>query len=90
MQQAKCSYVVVSIWVCMIIQLFLVSFRESEMQFHIVKRFISFQIQANIIQKYQADFFVITRFQGVVEAFDGTQVRIEAPTEHEVEFLNRF
>ena len=46
-------------------------------------------MQADVILKHEADFFGITRFPGVVEAIDVTRVRIVAPTEHEVEFLNR-
>lgn len=56
---------------------------------HIVKRFISFPTQPDIIRKHQADFFGIAQFPGVVGAIDGTHVRIIAPSEHEPEFVNR-
>ncbi|XP_048775293.1 putative nuclease HARBI1 [Ostrea edulis] len=41
------------------------------------------------IRKHQIDFFAIAGFPGVVGAIDGTHVRIIAPSEHEVEYVNR-
>ncbi|XP_061184638.1 putative nuclease HARBI1 [Saccostrea echinata] len=56
---------------------------------HIVKQFISFPMQAETIRKHQADFFGLAKFPGVIGAIDGTHIRIIAPSEHEVEFVNR-
>lgn len=55
----------------------------------IVRRFIAFPMNAETIRKHQADFFGIAGFPGVVGAIDGTHVRIIAPSEHEVEYVNR-
>lgn len=55
----------------------------------IVRRFISFPVQPDMIRKHQADFFGIAQFPGVIGAIDGTHVRILAPSEHEPEYVNR-
>ncbi|XP_056004148.1 putative nuclease HARBI1 [Ostrea edulis] len=56
---------------------------------NIVKRFVSFPMDPGTIRKHQVDFFAIAGFPGVVGAIDGTHVRIIAPSEHEVEYVNR-
>ena len=55
----------------------------------IVARFIKFPLQPQDIQRNAAAFYRIAHFPGVVGVIDGTHVRIVAPTENEVDYVNR-
>ena len=55
----------------------------------IVERFIKFPLDAAEIRQNQAQFYQIARFPGVVGVIDCTHVRIIAPKDNEVDYVNR-
>ncbi|XP_061190799.1 putative nuclease HARBI1 [Saccostrea echinata] len=56
---------------------------------HIIRRYIKFPTDAQIIHRHQTDFHAIANFPGVLGAIDGTHFRILRPTVNEEEFVNR-
>ena len=54
----------------------------------IVARFIKFPFEPQAIQRNATAFYRIARFHGVVGVIDGTHVRIVAPTENVVDYVN--
>ncbi|XP_045107685.1 putative nuclease HARBI1 [Portunus trituberculatus] len=56
---------------------------------NILKEFISFPINPDVIAAKKAEFAHIAGFPGVVGAIDGTHMRIVAPKEQEEVYVNR-
>ncbi|XP_045130233.1 putative nuclease HARBI1 [Portunus trituberculatus] len=53
------------------------------------RRFINFPLTQQELQQKQKQFMQVAGFPGVVGVVDGTHIRIIAPREHEVEYVNR-
>ncbi|XP_063881593.1 putative nuclease HARBI1 [Scylla paramamosain] len=62
---------------------------EALTQGDICWRFVGFAFTQLEVQRKQAEFIKVAGFPGVVGVVDGTNIRIIAPQEHEIEYVNR-